>query len=287
MFQERIREYYESLTPGFRRLADFILNSTLEAAFLTATELARRVDVDPATVVRFSQEIGYSGYRELSREVKAYVRDQITATSRQAREATDEAALLDGLYASVQQSMQHFMATEKPKLAEIVKALGEAQQVWVIGEGISFDLANFFSKLLESAGISSGVFYPGMVEASRWLSRMREGDVLLTLALGNSGVDSGYTVHQAKEKGVRTLCLCGSDVALPARESDLSVALPVHGPHGIPSFASAGLILALLWEALASRDPEKTQAMFADIESTLKAFLILRAQTEEYDVALS
>ena len=74
MFKERIRKYYDALTPGFRKLADFIMQNTLDAAFLTASELARRVDVDPATVVRFSQEIGYSGYRELSREIKRYVR---------------------------------------------------------------------------------------------------------------------------------------------------------------------------------------------------------------------
>ncbi len=90
MFKERIREYYDALTPGFRKLADFIMQNTLDAAFLTASELARRVNVDPATVVRFSQEIGYSGYRELSREIKRYVRDQVTATYREAKEAKTE-----------------------------------------------------------------------------------------------------------------------------------------------------------------------------------------------------
>jgi DNA-binding MurR/RpiR family transcriptional regulator len=58
MFQDRIRENYDGLTPGFRRLADFLMTNTLDAAFLTATELSRRVGVDPATVVRFAQEFG-------------------------------------------------------------------------------------------------------------------------------------------------------------------------------------------------------------------------------------
>ena len=40
MFRERIEEHYGNLTPGFRRLADFILNQTLDVAFLTATELS-------------------------------------------------------------------------------------------------------------------------------------------------------------------------------------------------------------------------------------------------------
>ena len=49
----------------------------MDVGFLTATELARRVGVDPATVVRFSQELGYSGYRELSREIKRYINRQL------------------------------------------------------------------------------------------------------------------------------------------------------------------------------------------------------------------
>ena len=40
MFKDRIRNGYAQFSPGFRRLADFILNHTLEAALLTATELA-------------------------------------------------------------------------------------------------------------------------------------------------------------------------------------------------------------------------------------------------------
>ncbi len=42
MFKERIRENYDGLTPGFRKLADFIMDSTLDVAFLTATELSKR-----------------------------------------------------------------------------------------------------------------------------------------------------------------------------------------------------------------------------------------------------
>jgi len=40
VFKERIREYYDDLTPGFRKLADFLVLNTMDAAFLTASELA-------------------------------------------------------------------------------------------------------------------------------------------------------------------------------------------------------------------------------------------------------
>ena len=42
MFKERIREYYDALTPGFRKLADFLMQNTLDAAFLTASGFPQR-----------------------------------------------------------------------------------------------------------------------------------------------------------------------------------------------------------------------------------------------------
>jgi len=78
LFEERIREH-DDLTPSFQRIAEYILDNTMGVAFLTATELSNKVDVDPATVVRFAQEIGYSGSRDLLGEIRSYVRGKVTA----------------------------------------------------------------------------------------------------------------------------------------------------------------------------------------------------------------
>ena len=69
-YEERIREAYPHLSKSFARLADFILDSYLETAFMTATELGHAVNVDATTVVRFSQQLGYAGYPELLREIQ-------------------------------------------------------------------------------------------------------------------------------------------------------------------------------------------------------------------------
>ena len=60
-YEERIREVRRGLSPSFARLADFLLDSFAEASFLTATELAHSLDLDPATVVRFAQKTGLPG----------------------------------------------------------------------------------------------------------------------------------------------------------------------------------------------------------------------------------
>jgi len=285
MFQDRIRENYESLTPGFRKLADFIMNSTLDAAFLTATELSRRVGVDPATVVRFAQELGYSGYRELSREVKHYVRDQVTATYRKAGEAESIEALLHSLVENAEQNMQHFVTTDLANVVNAVEILRDAPHIWFTGEFTGYDLAVFMTKKFRAYGVPVSVFYPGMNETASILPQMNPGEALVTFVGSEPNLDTGYAVHMAREKGVKTIAVTSSGVALPARKAELTVIVPGKSPIGIPTFGTLMQVASLIWEAVMKERVEAAGEKMEDLQVNMEALLQLRASTPEYEVA--
>lgn len=285
MFQDRIRENYESLTPGFRKLGDFLMNSTLDAAFLTATELSRRVGVDPATVVRFAQELGYSGYRELSREVKHYVRDQVTSTYRKAGAAESTEALLHSLVESAEQNMQHFVTTDLANVIKAIEILKDAPRIWFTGEFTGYDLAMFMAKKFMAYGIPAGVFYSGMNETASALPQMNPGEALVTFVGAEPNLDTGYAVHMAREKGVKTIAVTNSGVALPARKAELTVIVPGKTPIGIPSFGTLMQVASLIWEAVMKERVEASGQKTEDLQINMEALLQLRAATPEYEVA--
>jgi DNA-binding MurR/RpiR family transcriptional regulator len=76
-FKERVSDARKKgFTPSFNRVAEYIENNILKAALSTASQLARENDVDPATVVRMSQRLGYRGYPELRAELAASIVDE-------------------------------------------------------------------------------------------------------------------------------------------------------------------------------------------------------------------
>jgi DNA-binding MurR/RpiR family transcriptional regulator len=83
-FKERVSEARaKGFTPSFNKVAEYIENNLLNAALSTASMLARSNKVDPATVVRMSQRLGYRGYPELRAELAASIveeTDLITGT---------------------------------------------------------------------------------------------------------------------------------------------------------------------------------------------------------------
>ena len=72
-YEERIRQDRSNMSKSFAKLADFLLDSYIESAFMTASELAHELDLDAATVVRFAQTLGYTGFPELQREIRQRV----------------------------------------------------------------------------------------------------------------------------------------------------------------------------------------------------------------------
>jgi len=83
-FKERVSQAREKgFTPSFNKVAEYIENNMLTAALSTASMLARANEVDPATVVRMSQRLGYRGYPELRAELATSIveeTDIITGT---------------------------------------------------------------------------------------------------------------------------------------------------------------------------------------------------------------
>jgi len=59
----RIRAHLPTLSPALRRVGEFVLARPEQAMPLSVQELAERIGVSEATLVRFTQALGYPGFR--------------------------------------------------------------------------------------------------------------------------------------------------------------------------------------------------------------------------------
>ena len=284
-FKERIRKAYDRLTPGFRRLADFLTEKTVDAAFLTATELARRVGVDPATVVRFSQELGYTGYRELSREIKAYVRDEVKGNYNRAQMAEGMAETLEALVEYKTEQVQRFFAADAPAVAKAISAIAEAKRLWVVAEGDAYYVAAFAAKRFGRLGYEARCVAPSMTGTASSLLAMEEGDVMLAIVQEGPGLDVGYALRLAKEKGVKTICISSENNILPAREAAMLIHVPSDSPVAPFDFSTAMVALSLLWDVVAKE--RKMEVASADVrrKEMLERLFKQRLETGEYEIA--
>ncbi len=144
---ELIGARYADLSPGHRRVADFILSSPHEAALMTLKDLAQAADVSEATANRFSDRLGLTGHPDLKRRLREDLRGalsslenfgEVVARSRQSGDAwrlsleedadrIRDIAPLDGWGGFAQASLR----------------LAKARTVYLLGFGSSAFLAQY------------------------------------------------------------------------------------------------------------------------------------------------
>lgn len=64
-----IKENYPFLTKSEKKVADFILNSGKTIIYSTMSDIKKNTKVGDATIIRFCQKIGFSGFSDLKIEI--------------------------------------------------------------------------------------------------------------------------------------------------------------------------------------------------------------------------
>ena len=81
-FSQLISERYSQLTKSEKRIANYLRKNQEEAAFLSAGELADRLGLSEATMVRFARTMGFNSYPSMRTVLQENFRHRVTHSAR-------------------------------------------------------------------------------------------------------------------------------------------------------------------------------------------------------------
>src|SRR5512133_998903 len=143
-FGEIITEYYKDLTKSEKQIADYLRKNQEESAFLSAAELAQRLDLSEATLVRFARSIGFESYPAMREVLQENFRRRVTHSARlrsrldDFREAGD---IFERLVVSEMDYMtQSLESVNREALHQAVKLMEERRRIYIFGLGPSVSL---------------------------------------------------------------------------------------------------------------------------------------------------
>ena len=259
-YEERIRAIRSDLSPSFAVLADFLLDSYIHAAFLSATELAHSLDVDPATVVRFAQRLNYPGYPELQREIRDRVREEVLSGRQVEPNSPAEAA--DRAMGEIARHLELTRLSFPIETAErLVTALDEAERVIILAEGLASGPARSLAGWLEGAGYTVQLAVGGLSEMSRALAGGRKHDLAVAIEVVHETPVISRALAEAGRLGLRTAAI----TAAPAAPSTNHAELVISG-HASLEPGVGQVIVETLIHALVSVLKRDRPGLFAKIE---------------------
>jgi DNA-binding MurR/RpiR family transcriptional regulator len=245
-YEDRIRSERAHMSKSFAKLGDFLLDCYVEAAFMTASELAHELDLDAATVVRFAQNLDYTGFPELQKEIRERVKMDLLVRPKQAEEADS----IPGVVSTAMRKLlvaieQARISLDTDSVEKLVEMIGLARRIIVLAENPAQATAYNLVHFLEQGGFLISIARSGVADLARTIHTATSGDLLLALEVSGEAPYIASTLEIARQREIQTATILGSASLASARAADVVLAARAQTSLGVGIISIEAIIYAL------------------------------------------
>jgi len=206
--RDRILAAATTLSRQQQAIADFVLEKYQEVPFLSVLEIAERTGASEATVVRFCQRIGYSGFSDMKAALVDALRNemQLAADSSAESESTDIGRYSLAAVAQLEQhNIRRLVADiDKQAFRSVAAALFKADHIFTVGFGISAYHADFASYLFTEHGLRSTCLETRFTSPREQLITLRPSDLVVAFSFPPYSKQTLEILEESRQLGIPT-----------------------------------------------------------------------------------
>ncbi|AIS01981.1 MurR/RpiR family transcriptional regulator [Streptomyces glaucescens] len=254
------------LSPGQRRIAQYLIEHITEAAFLSITDLAERVGVSQPSVTRFAAAVGFSGYPALREKLQAIALGTLAGGPAEEDRANELQAAVDAEIENLENLRRDF--ADPDRVIAVGRELSASTPLTVLGLRISASLAEYFAYAARRIHPDVRLVTLGGTVAYDALLQSREagGTWVLAFSLPRHAQETLTAVRVARGAGLRVALITDLALGPVADEADVTFATGTGSRLVFDSYAAPGVMAAALLQAMTDADPERTQARLESYE---------------------
>lgn len=244
------------LSPTQRRVVQHMIDSLPEVAFASTVELAEAAGVSQPTVTRIASALGFAGYPEFRAAVRDVVLTPMGHEASPAVETSTRSALVSER--GNLRTLEEVLAGDQMRAA--VDLLAETRPLGVVGLRASAALAHYFGYFAQRVLPDVRVLDDAASLDDGVLQLQQDGaTALLAIVMPRYPAASVRALATARQLGLATVVIADTPL-LPFDELiDVTLVAPVGGYLVFDSHAATVTLSIALLDAVAGRDPRRTQ----------------------------
>jgi RpiR family transcriptional regulator, carbohydrate utilization regulator len=220
LLSSRLQRHFPRLSPKQQAVARVLVADPTFVAFASVAELAERADVDPATVVRTCQSLGYRGWTELQDLVREDLARRPTFADRVQGLEASNSHLVDRVFAASMQNVTETLeGLDLDTFHAAARALSVADGVLVAAGGVSQGPGQFLTSSLQILG-HRATLITGVADGGAALGSLRPGDAVLAISVWRYLRSTIQLLERANAAGATTIAVTDSLVSAAATVAD-------------------------------------------------------------------
>lgn len=271
---QQILAAHPRLSRGQRRVADYLYHNYGETVFLTAAEIAERVDLSTSTVTRLATSLGYRGFPELQAAFRDLVRVERSTVSRLEQAVGAPGNSRDVVARVFANDLENLRRThqeaDRKALDRAAAAMLQARQIFIAGLRSAHALAVFLHFGLELALGTSRLLVPGIGDLPEHTSHMGKRDVLVAISFARYTRQTYEILLQAKKRGTRTIVITDKVTSPLAQAGDIILIGRTNLRSIVESYVAPLSLVNALVTLIASDNRRRSMRRLAGFERVWK-----------------
>jgi DNA-binding MurR/RpiR family transcriptional regulator len=259
------------LTPSQRKLMEYILFHDDESIFLNTGDLAKKVNISEATVVRLSKALGFKGFPEFQRELRLLFKNKLTTTSRLKKTVKKTTNEGDVLIKVLQTDIHNIEETLKQipvqEFKQFVKLIDSADRIVIIGLRSAYSLAIFLGIALEFLQKNVWVIQPGIGDMWDRFLGFKKRDLVIGISFPRYTKQTVEVLRFAKQKGMKTLAITDSAISPLAQYADYVLTAQYKMDSFVESFTAPLSLINAIVTALGVFSKKSTMKSLKELEA--------------------
>ena len=238
--QERLSN---RISPKARKVLRVIATSPESIAFAPVRVVAERAAVNPATVVRTVQALGFSGYTELQQHARHRYLGALSPVDLLAQRSVTSAAALEPLQAVIAQdvaNLQLVSAVLKPEaVAMAAQTIAKAGKTVVIASGTYSTPGVVLSHVGSYIGYDIRLEERSGMHLVSAINNLGTADCLVVISFWHLIKHHVLALQAAKRRGIPTIAITDTRLSALSENADQTLIVPTQSVSFYQSMAAA------------------------------------------------
>jgi len=258
------------LNPSRRQLIRAILDNPEETCFLSSRELARRYNVDAATIIRTIQALGYKKYAGFAADLRTHFMTRVTPYTVMKAAAREKKSLTDHVSHSVDRDAENLgvlrSTLDTIRIVELAKLIHRSRRILVVGVDLAASIAWFMAYGLTPLGFDAEAPVGSAGNLQHKVDLLTDKDLLVAISFGRCLRETVESAIRARERGVPAFGITDSDTSPLARHCDSYLIASIASPSITGSYVAPMALINSILVACAHIKPSRSLALLRKSE---------------------
>jgi DNA-binding MurR/RpiR family transcriptional regulator len=262
--KEKIQSKFEELPKNQRKIANYFIDNIDKVSFSNVHDISLATGASVASVVRFAQRIGFSGYSELREAISDSLQYHLSNPENFSlfdKRKIEKDILTSVADLDIKNINDTLNIIEREVFDEAISMILKSKRVFTAGLGISYLLAEILAYQLNQVAVDSSAFKNNYCTFHEQIPFLNKKDLIILFSFPPYSKDTIEAAKIASERKINLIAITNREASPITFFSKVN--LIVHSDNMLftNSFAAISVIINALATSVALKNKAKTKLL--------------------------